>query len=224
MFWCEQTGYDELRLRRYRPDPTEADHCNAKPPTVHNDVTYWQNCAAVSAPVYEVVPARFMPADGDTRGRFRDGDAWKVDEFAGHPLWPTSCDACGMPVDDRWVDQVWTDQWYKADGVGQWTHRHLPAGAMFDAWWLPDSWRGSDGIALTVMVPSGYGRPVDWHVDSQASNCTRPGEPHSCWCRRGNPRRSECHVDKNCNSCSAGAGSIQVPGWHGFCRENHLVE
>ena len=94
-------------------------------------------------------------------------------------------------------------------------------GACWDAWWMPDNWKGADGIALMVRLPDGH----DWHVDSRSSNCTRPDDNvHKCWVRHGDPR--ECHVtvDKNGDTCAAGAGSIQSPTWHGFLRDGHLVE
>lgn len=79
--------------------------------------------------------------------------------------------------------------------------------------------RGEDGIYLMVRLPDGH----DWAVDSEASNCTKPGEPHHCWIRHGDPRECRVTVDKNGDTCAAGAGSIASPNWHGFLQNGVLV-
>jgi hypothetical protein len=96
-----------------------------------------------------------------------------------------------------------------------------PPGASWDAWWYPhnDLWRGPDGIALMVRLPNGR----DWSVDGAASNCTRKGEPHKCWIRHGDPRRADVTVDKQGDTCAAGAGSIQADDYHGFLRAGVLT-
>lgn len=149
------------------------------------------------------------------------------EDFAGDERWPTRC-ACGYEFDkdDTW--QVLGRQlWENADGE----RRILDAvhgdpaglqawgpGAMYDAWWLPEdgSWRGPDGLSLTVICPDGH----PWHIDGRASNCTRPGEDHDCWCRHGVPPLIT--VDKNPepgrSTCEAGGGSIATRGYHGFLR------
>lgn len=146
------------------------------------------------------------------------------------PRWPERC-ACGYDFadDDHW--QEWQDLIYQRPDTGdRYTLRArqpndiggvppAPPGAMWDAWWLPRSWAGPDGIHLTVRLPNGR----DWHVDSQASNCTRPGQPHQCWVRHGNPREALVTVDKNGDTCSAGAGSIQAADYHGFLRDGVLT-
>src|ERR1700752_4783966 len=90
------------------------------------------------------------------------------------------------------------------------THSRLQdfgPGAMFDAPWLPEEWRGQDGQAMSVILPNGH----VWHIDSQAANCTRKGEDHDCWCRHGEPPMLT--VDKNPepgrSTCEAGSGSIK---------------
>ena len=79
--------------------------------------------------------------------------------------------------------------------------------------------RGPDGICLIVKCPNGR----DWYVDSEASNCTRKGEPHQCWCRHGDPRECRVTVDKNGDTCAAGAGSIQAGDYHGFLQAGILT-
>jgi hypothetical protein len=145
------------------------------------------------------------------------------------PAWPTECEkGCGYAFTDEDHWQSWQELLYRRTDTSELRvlHTGAPApfapaaepGACWDAWWMPFS-RGVDGIYLMVRLPDGH----DWAVDSQASNCTRPGEPHHCWIRHGDPR--ECHVtvDKNGDTCSAGAGSIGSPNWHGFLRDGQLV-
>lgn len=101
----------------------------------------------------------------------------------------------------------------------------LPAGAMWDADWMSTAARSVDGRCIVVRLPNG----LDWVIDSQASNCTRPGEEHDCWCRHGAPPLLT--VDKvpepGRSTCAAGAGSIASGKgdcyWHGFLRGGQLV-
>lgn len=146
------------------------------------------------------------------------------------PRWPGRC-ACGyaFAVDDHW--QEWQELIYARPDTGdRYTLRarqpsdvggppSAPPGATWDAWWLPQSWAGPDGISLMVRLPNGR----DWAVDSQASNCTRPGQPHQCWVRHGDPRECRVTVDKSGDTCSAGAGSIQAADYHGFLRDGVLT-
>lgn len=165
--------------------------------------------------------------DKDGR-RVRD----EVPQFAhDDPRWPTLCSKCQYRFveDDFW--QTFTNAIYRraSDGaefalpgtVGPYPDWAPPAppGAMWHAWWLPSLWRGDDGIALGVVLPNSS----IWMVDSQASNCTRPGEPHKCWVRHGDPRQGHVTVDKVGDTCAAGAGSIQAGDYHGFLRDGRLV-
>lgn len=71
---------------------------------------------------------------------------------------------------------------------------------------------------LAVVTPDGHW----WDVDSRAKNCTLPNDKtHRCWVRHGEP--PNVTVDKAGATCSAGAGSIQTPDWHGFLRDGQLV-
>lgn len=145
------------------------------------------------------------------------------------PRWPTHCTRrCGyeFTADDEW--QVWQELLYRRADTGEVLTIHgrhaedpvdaptsAPPGAMWNAWWLPDTqaWRGPDGMALMVRLPDGH----DWHVDREASNCTRKGDhTHKCWVRHGDPRQANVTVDKNGETCAAGAGSIASNGYHGF--------
>lgn len=153
-----------------------------------------------------------------------DGSHW-VDSgqtaanFKAHPLWPTHC-SCGYEFDinDSW--QLFTSHVYRrADTGEEMTLRDAPAGAIWDATWFHSvaDWCGSDGHAFMCRLPFGH----DWHIDGPASNCTRPNEAHKCWIRHGNP--PDLTVDKNGDTCAAGAGSILTSRWHGFLRNGYLV-
>lgn len=103
----------------------------------------------------------------------------------------------------------------------------FPPGAMvrnhgYESTMLPEI-IGVDGQSWSVKMPSSPEEsPLMWHIDGQASNCTKKDDKiHKCWCRHGVAPRFT--VDKNGNTCSAGAGSILVPGWHGFLRDGYLI-
>jgi hypothetical protein len=148
------------------------------------------------------------------------------------PRWPKVCQACNdyeFRDGDTWQD--WQELIYQRPDTGQQYVLHTnagaddlgipsaPPGACWNAWWMPSAWKRPDGIYLMVRLPNGH----DWNVDSEASNCTRKGEPHECWVRHGDPR--ECHVtvDKNGDTCAAGAGSIQGGDYHGFLQNGVLT-
>lgn len=158
------------------------------------------------------------------------------------PRWPATCEACGEPFqpDDEW--QVNARELHRPVrgghdfGEALYTIQDAPVGAMWDAHWMRDWFTGPDGISLFVKTPGG-----DWHVDGEASNCTRTqwgpkeidgvrhekvwlGRTHYCWVRHGDPRRPETlHADKNGDTCAAGAGSILIGQYHGFLHHGHLT-
>lgn len=148
------------------------------------------------------------------------------------PRWPTTCQHCDYPFTDTDQWQPWTLPLYRRTDTGQLRvlHASAPApdapsaepGACWDAWWLRILYKdrpSADGITLMVRCPNGS----DWCVDSQASNCTRPGEPHQCWVRHGDPRECQVTVDKNGDTCAAGAGSIVSGDYHGFLQHGVLT-
>ncbi len=146
------------------------------------------------------------------------------------PRWPRTC-RCGYEFDDDDTWQDWQELVYQRSDTGEpvtlRTHQAsdtggpdpAPPGACWDAWWMPSYGRGPDGIALMVRCPNGR----DWHVDGEASNCTRPGEAHACWVRHGDPRECNLTVGKDGDTCAAGAGSIQAGDYHGFLQAGILT-
>lgn len=212
VFWLERT--DEVRryLRRFRFGQSGGT-AHAGPFAYHDAEAFID---VVTAPVI---------ARPEVGSGLYEPDIGTAEDFAGDPRWPTQCASCGEPFTalDEW--QLFRRRLYRrADTGALLTLEEAPIGAMWDAWWMPDRWRGPDGICLKVQTPGG-----EWIVDSEASNCTDPAKHHDgrrthfCWVRHGDPRQGDVHVDKNGTTCSAGAGSILAGGWHGFLHHNELV-
>jgi hypothetical protein len=129
------------------------------------------------------------------------------------PRWPVKCDACDyrFTADDNW--QLFDEQIYIDKATGrEYSIRDRIPGMMWDAIWMHEWARGPDGRSLVVVCPDGH----KWMIDGHASNCTMPNdEAHRCWTRTGSPPALQ--VGKQFGkSCSAGGGSIQTPGYHGF--------
>lgn len=142
-------------------------------------------------------------------------DKWPHDD----PRWPKQC-ACGYEFKDTDPWQLFTDRQYQRVDNGEvMTLRTAPPGAMWDAEWFHDyAWcAGPDGRSMMVVLPNGN----HWLIDGPANNCTRPNEPHKCWIRHGEPPKLT--VDKNGDTCSAGAGSIQSGNYHGFLQNGVLT-
>jgi hypothetical protein len=137
------------------------------------------------------------------------------------PRWPTACD-CGYQFtgEDEW--QFSPQSLYRVGDTDVLTTLgDAPVGSMWYADWFEsiERFRGPDGKVLVVKCPGNH----DWIIDSQANNCTLPNDTvHKCWVRHGVP--PNVTVDKNGHTCAAGAGSIQVPNWHGFLINGYLVE
>jgi len=217
VFWIEPTGRVQRYLRCY--GNFNSGHTNPPCRDYHNA------CVPL-----DVVPAEFSDLEQTILRSYNHAD------FADRP-WPKVCSGCGIPFGELAESnrQISLDQIYRAADGREFPLREAPPGAMWHAAWMGDwaEFIGPDGIALTVRLPDGH----DWHVDSEASNCTRPqrvpveGKPdctrfvrtHYCWCRHGDPRTGAIHVDKNGNTCNAGAGSIATSRWHGFLHNGHLV-
>jgi hypothetical protein len=193
VFWAEPTDRVRLGLRRY---VSGSDDC------------------PVDRYHHALVMIGEAPAE-ESEGYLRVRDS---DEYAGDPRWPAAC-SCGHPFDSSDTWQVWQDRIYRSADGREWALRDLPPGAMFDAHWAPAAWKGPDDISLVVVLPNGH----SWHVDTESSNCTRKGESHSCWVRHGDPRTGQMHVDKDGDTCAAGAGSIASGDYHGFLHHGALT-
>jgi hypothetical protein len=95
----------------------------------------------------------------------------------------------------------------------------LPIGALFASPTQPGH-GGSDSLVVTCVLPTLY----HWVIDGRASNCDQKDDKaHRCWVRHGSVG-DRLTVDKNGHTCGAGAGSIAVPGYHGFLRDGWLTD
>lgn len=138
------------------------------------------------------------------------------------PRWPAVCMHCQYRFTNEDTKQTFTEEIYRRTDTGDEHILHqnaahpeltpAPPGAMWHAYWMPSYWRGDDGISLVVRLANGH----DWMVDSRASNCDQPDRPHKCWVRHGDPRTEPVSVDKDGDTCGAGAGSILAKDYHGF--------
>lgn len=96
--------------------------------------------------------------------------------------------------------------------------RDLPIGAL----WVAEGPypKGADGLAVCCRLHNHH----TWMIDGRASNCTMPDDQdHRCWVRHGTVG-DKLHVDKNGLTCAAGAGSIAIPGYHGFLHHGELTD
>lgn len=165
----------------------------------------WSFCFGVA--VLGIVDAAAQPTGGHV--------AWPADD----PRWPKACEQCGAAfgeADDRLVDY---NRLYCVDDGREFILSEAPIGACWDCDWYHDYRTGPDGRSLVVRCPDGH----DWFIDGRAKNCGSPSDDvHRCWVRHGRPEDGTLHVDKNGNTCSAGAGSIDTGKWHGFLHHGHL--
>jgi hypothetical protein len=128
--------------------------------------------------------------------------------------WPTKCDWCGLPVPPGATRQVHHSRLYDTPSG------EPEPGSIYEAHWYPRDFM-FDGVErhLICILPSGG----TWHMTGRASNCTRPDDrTHRCWVIH-EEAPGVFHVDKNGDTCAAGAGSIAAPGWHGFLHHGELV-
>jgi hypothetical protein len=197
-FMIEPAGKAQRYLRRYRPDAS----CPG-PMSYHN----------------AMVPLDVIDETIDEDRRFHTQELPEQDHSSA--LWPTRC-VCGYQFleSDEWQTFV-TSIFRRIDNGQEMTLRDAPVGAMWDAFWFHDHapWCGSDGKALMCKLPGNH----DWHIDGPSTNCPwKDSHPtHKCWVRHGVPPMLT--VDKSGDTCPVGAGSIAIPGWHGFLRNGELV-
>ncbi|HEX8184412.1 MAG TPA: hypothetical protein VF747_06665 [Blastocatellia bacterium] len=155
-----------------------------------------------------------VPIERDERGYISNTTEWPHDDTR----WPSHC-ACGYEFKSEDQHQLFLEELYKRSDTGeQCTLREAGPGAMWDAWWMAEAYKGPDGRCLVVNCPNGF----SWMIDDRASNCTMPADnTHKCWIRHGEP--PNITVDKNGVTCNAGAGSIQAGDYHGFLRDGEFT-
>ena len=204
IFYAAPTDEVALKLRRYRDSSTHK--CAATGSYCNGEVGFGRAPARLgkSGAREILLCPEGKPADSD-------------------PRWPTKCDRCGEAFGPSDPYQLFHDRIYRAADGREWPLRELPTGAVYNASWYADmGWVGPDGRSLVVILPTPDRHP--WCIDSRASNCTMKNDSvHRCWVRHGRPEDGTLHVDKNGHTCAAGAGSIGVPGYHGFLHHGALV-
>ncbi len=150
--------------------------------------------------------------------------------------WPTKCDHCGAAVPSSTLllergchyglRHILHKRLYRAPDGTIVPERDMQPGDCFHSTWLHEAlegchyWDNCTGPHLTIICPDGH----PWDVMSRASNCTKKDDRlHRCWVLHGDPSKGELvTVDKAGNTCSAGAGSIQTPGYHGMLTKSIL--
>jgi hypothetical protein len=232
VFWSDPSGFERIWLRRFRSSSRPESKCpHPENFGYHHAMNLFMDQRPLSA------------ADE----KYRKTAAERVEAPPrSDALWPTVC-PCGYHFadEDPWQVFAWDLYTNSRDG-GLFTLNEPPVGAMWDAHWLRgegtsgEMYTGPDGISLMVRTPGG-----EWMVDAQASNCDRDqygpgldeegrkwekmwkGRTHYCWCRHGDPRTGNVHVDKSPEAglatCGAGAGSIVAGSYHGFLHHGELT-
>lgn len=195
VFMIHKTGLTHRFLRRWE----SGSNCSAANHGYHNAMVF---------------------IDKGLLGEFSTTVAAHIDKT--DPRWPKKCQ-CGYEFTDKDEWQLKVDPEYCRvdDAEIVYTLQNAPAGAMWNADWMEtiqDEPLGPDGKYLVVRTHGG-----DWEIDGRARNCTRPDDNvHKCWVRHGVP--PNITVNKNGNTCNAGAGSIIVGGYHGFLRNGELTD
>lgn len=208
VFLINPTNTYEVTLRRYQY--SSVSKCKSKY-GFHN---------AKSPKFDKIYEEKDLP-----KGEAIHGDLWPHDD----PRWLNVCEepGCGYQFVDTDFWQFQPTQIYaNQDNSWRGSLGDAPPGAMYYATWLEDCASHvspHDGHSLCVVLPDP--RHTHWQVDARAQNCTLPNDTvHRCWVRSGSVEQGTVHVDKNGHTCSAGAGSIAVPGYHGFLHNGKLTD
>lgn len=125
------------------------------------------------------------------------------------------CDSCGKDFEPIYFGFKWdTPSGTLEPGCLYWEDLHDEK----------HYWENHSGPILMAVLPNGN----HWGIDSRASNCTmKQNRTHRCWVRHYTYLTAEgtdIHVDKNGETCSAGAGSILSGDYHGFLHHGHFSQ
>jgi hypothetical protein len=206
-FWLEPTGRVRIALRRYANRPPGTSWTCADG---WHEAVVWTGeevCEVRNERGYRTQPIPTPPRDD--------------------PRWPVGCGKdCGYRFTDTDLWQVWDEPLWRRADTGELRILHTgmtppdiaaaEPGASWDAAWMGDSWRGPDGIHLTVRCPrpdGSEGSPHDWPVDGPSNSGGR-------WTRSGDPQA--CNVTA---SPSIAIGDPNKPGYyHGFLQNGTLTD
>lgn len=205
-FWITPTHTVRVSMRRYKSAGSTDRECPGQF-LYHN----------ASRPI-GIFAARWHMVDGQ---RYNEVDSYGNITAGSGLQFPTKCDYCDYAFTDDDAKQSNGDLLYRrVDTSELMTLREAGPGAMWNAWWMSDFWRGPDGMSIMVKCPNGR----EWCIDSEASNCTMKDDhqkTHKCWVRHGDPPMLT--VDKNGPTCAAGGGSIQAGDYHGFLQNGSFT-
>lgn len=171
----------------------------------------------------------------------RDHDlGGRVDDHVGS-RWPNVCDHCGEAVPPVATARSFGDQQKDGWVLEHQVHRETLYGTPSGSWYgLPQvgdmlyedwydcagdcifGWTNCKSPHLIIVMPTEHW----WDVNQHAENCTLKEDlTHRCWVRHGDPSKGEIvHIDKVGVTCHAGAGSLSIPGWHGFMHNGDIHE
>lgn len=181
-FWCEPADSAQESLRRFVYSSKVGTLCTAR--------WGYHNASVIVGDV--------------PWAKEHNGEGLMADEKKRlDPLWPKAC-ACGYVFEesDEWQHNF--ERYYRrADTGALILLREPPAGAMWDAYWMGEGFRGPDGKSLTVVLPDG----TPWNVDGPSRNngVLGPG-----WKRTGAVPKVTARP------------SILTPGYHGFLTDGVL--
>jgi hypothetical protein len=223
-FFLEPAGFLKLYLRRYRSSKEGEAPCPGK--FGYHDASFY---------IGEGTEVR------DSEGNLECGPS--PTNYANDVRWPAKCDYCDYQFVAEDNRQVFREPAYRRTDTGEvLILRDAAPGAIWNASWMRK--QAVDGQYLICKMPGDH----EWAIDGRASNCDSPcarchkpyshpekdkacqckypdgyidAQPHQCWVRHGVP--PDLTVDKIGKTCGAGAGSIIVPGWHGFLRNGFLT-
>lgn len=209
-FLVQRNGEVRVWLRRFH---SSSDGIKCPGPFGYHDAEFLIGDFPIALVFASVVDPGEVARHYETRpsfaARFPESD----------PRWPVKCAACDYVFPESDSKQLF-DRFIYADAQGaKYTLDALPVGAMWVADWFPKNfyWDNKTDGHLHVKTPGG-----EWNIDSRASNCTLPQDrTHRCWVRHGEP--PNITVDKNGDTCAAGAGSIICGNYHGFLRNGELT-
>lgn len=194
-FWLEETEWAQVWLRRYVF--SDDKKCAASGYGYHNASERIDDHLIRHSEPCDYNPGRFYLAS--------------IEHPRSDRRWPTQC-ACGYEFADGDEWQVNQRPLYCDNGFCRYTLEGAPAGAMWDAWWMSDFYRGPDRISLTVRLPGGF----DWPVDGPSWSEGKMQNPHG-WPRSG------AIPNVTARPSILVPATASRPGYHGFLTDGVLA-
>ena len=145
---------------------------------------------------------------------FEHGGEGKIpsEELKKDLRWPQAC-SCGYRFleEDTWQHNF--EQLYEREDTKELlVLRDAPLGAMWDAPWMGERFRGSDGLHLIVRTPGG-----DWTIDGASSGGGK-------WTRSGSVPNITARPSILMGEVKSTDGRVISPGYHGWLTDGVLIE